>query len=275
MKQTEENVAIITGASAPKGIGKAIAMRLARAGASVVLTDIAGTMTLNQQDYDTIDLLEQTVAEIQARGGKAITLPVDVTKAEDIAQCMKTTLQQFNKVDILVNNAGSLAGSDNFLNTTPEQWEKSFQVNLMGPMMFTQAIIPEMQKQGGGSIINIGSTGSLGAEAGFGAYTAMKHGLIGLTKTIAAEFGPAGIRCNVVCPGYIMTDMHAAANVRLAEENNIDVEEMMARRYANVALRQAGDPDDVAEAVAYLVSPQGKYVTGIALPVAGGVPFGI
>ena len=141
--------------------------------------------------------------------------------------------------------------------------------------MLAQAVIPEMISGDGGSIINIGSTGSLGAEPGFGAYTAMKHALIGMTKTIAAEFGKDGVRCNAICPGYIMTDMHAAANKRLAQENNISIAEMKAIRYQEVALRSAGEPNDVADAVAYLAGPKSGYITGVALPVAGGVPFGI
>lgn len=132
-----------------------------------------------------------------------------------------------------------------------------------------------MRKIGGGRIINIGSTGSLGAEPGFGAYTAMKHGLVGLTKTLAAEFGVDGILCNTVCPGYIATDMHTAANVRLAAESGASLDEIKTQRYANVALRDAGLPNDVANAVAYLAGPQANYVTGINLPVTGGVPVGI
>ena len=222
-----------------------------------------------------MDLLAKTALEIKAASGQAHILAVDVTQKSDVIQCVKFAKAQFGRIDILVNNAGSLAGSDNFLETTPTQWETSFQVNLLGPMMLTQAVIPEMRAVGAGSIINIGSTGSLGAEAGFGAYTAMKHALIGMTKTIAAEFGVNGIRCNAVCPGYIMTDMHAAANERLAAENNISVAQMKTQRYANVALRNAGEPSDVADAVAYLAGPQSAYVTGISFPVAGGVPFGI
>jgi NAD(P)-dependent dehydrogenase (short-subunit alcohol dehydrogenase family) len=148
-------------------------------------------------------------------------------------------------------------------------------VNLLGPMMLSQAVIPEMRKNGGGRIINIGSTGSLGAEAGFGAYTAMKHGLVGLTKTLAAEFGPDGILCNTVCPGYIATDMHEAANARLSQEQGLELAQIKANRYANVALRDAGLPRDVANAVACLAGPEANYVTGINLPVTGGVPVGI
>lgn len=275
MKSLDGKVAIITGASAPRGIGRAVAMRLAAEGASVLVTDRAGSILIEGAEKQTMMLLNQTVYDIQASGGVALALELDVTVPDDISRCVEVALQQFGRVDILVNNAGSLAGSDNFLDTTPEQWEQSFQVNLLAPMRFSQAVIPEMIRLGGGSIVNIGSTGSLGAEAGFGAYTAMKHGLIGLTKTVAAEFGPQHIRCNAVCPGYIMTDMHAAANQRLAIENEVSLEEMKQRRYANVALRDAGEPEDVAEAVAYLVSAKAAYITGVALPVAGGAPFGI
>jgi 3-oxoacyl-[acyl-carrier protein] reductase len=275
MKPLTGKVAIITGASAPRGIGCAIAKRLAEDGAAVLITDMDGKLHINGKSQNKMDLLKNTANEIESADGQASILAVDVTQKNDVIQCVEFAKSQYGRIDILVNNAGSLAGSDNFLETTPAQWESSFQVNLLGPMMLTQAVIPEMQAIGAGSIINIGSTGSLGAEAGFGAYTAMKHALIGMTKTIAAEFGVDGIRCNAVCPGYIMTDMHAAANERLAAENNISVAEMMTRRYANVALRNAGEPSDVADAVAYLAGPQSAYVTGISFPVAGGVPFGI
>lgn len=103
----------------------------------------------------------------------------------------------------------------------------------------------------------------------------MKHGMVGLTKTIAAEFGEDGILCNVVCPGYINTDMHAATNARLAHYNGLSIEEMKTQRYVHVAVRRAGEPAEVAAAVAYLASPAAAYVTGITLPVSGGVPFGI
>ena len=275
MKELAGKIAIVTGSSAPNGIGRAIALRLAEDGASVVLTDVQGKLQIRETVHDKFELLEETVKIIQLAGGQAFSRCVDVTQEDQILSCLEMTKEVFGRVDILVNNAGSLAGSDDFLKTTPEQWESSFKVNLLGPMMFCQAVLPEMCTLGGGSIVNIGSTGSLGAEPGFGAYTAMKHALLGMTKTIAAEFGEYGIRCNVICPGYIMTDMHAAANQRLATENNLSVQEVMKKRYENVALRNAGSPADVANAVAYLASTSSDYVTGIALPVAGGVPYGI
>ncbi len=275
MRPLSGKVAIVTGTSAPRGIGRAIAMRLAENGASVVATDMAGYLHIDDDIYKKDELLNALVTDIRNMGNTAMSLKLDITDANDVQACISATKQEFGRIDILVNNAGSLAGSDNFLSTTCDQWETSFRVNILGPMMLSQAVIPEMRKVGGGRIINIGSTRSLGVDAGFGAYTAMKHGLVGMTKTIAAEFGADGILCNTVCPGYIMTDMHAAANTRLAKENEISVEEMQKRRYANVAVRDAGRPEDVAEAVAYLAGPNSTYVTGINLPVSGGVPLGI
>lgn len=275
MKPLDSKIAIITGASAPRGIGRAVALRLAADGATVIVSDRPGVRDVNGTERGNADLLRDVVSAITATGGSAIATEVDVTRQADVAACVELAMGRFGRLDILVNNAGSLAGADLFLDTTPSQWTTSFQVNLLGPMMFTQAAIPPMRQAGGGAIINIGSTGSLGAEAGFGAYTAMKHGLIGMTKTVAAEFGADGIRCNAVCPGYIATDMHQAANLRISRELGQSVAETAKQRYASVALRKAGDPGDVADAVAYLAGPQSVYVTGIALPVAGGVPFGI
>jgi len=258
--------AFVTGAGAPNGIGRQIGLHLAKAGANVVLSDL--------EQNETPGLVD-AVAEIRAAGGKAMAVTGDLTRPEHISRCIDAAIRHFGGLDIVVNNAGSLAGSDNFMATTPDQWNASFRVNLLAPMMVIQAAIPHLTRRGGGVIVNIGSTGSLGAEPGFGAYTAMKHGLIGLTKTVAAEFGVDNIRCNAVCPGYIETDMHMAANARLAAQGGVSLEQIKARRYAPVALRRAGRPGEVAEAVLYLCGPGGAYVTGISLPVAGGVPFGI
>ncbi len=268
MGQLEGRVALVTGVRAEQGIGRAICKRLAQDGAAVVCTDMTGP---EAQPDPVLDAL----AEELRGGGAALAVPMDVTSAAQVAACMRQVSEVYGRIDILVNNAGSLAGSDWFLSTTPEEWQASFEVNLLGPMRLAQAVIPMMQAQGGGRIINIGSTGSLGAEPGFGAYTAMKHGLVGFTKTLAAEFGPDGILCNCVCPGYIATDMHMAANARLAAEAGTSLEGIKAQRYAGVALRDAGLPSDVADAVAYLAGPGAGYVTGITLPVTGGVPPGI
>lgn len=275
MKPLSGKTALVTGASAPNGIGRAITRRLAADGANVVVTDRLGEVTINGSNRFTTELLDELAEELNATSVVALALPLDVTDPDQVTSVVKRCLTEFGSVDILVNNAGSLAGSADFLTTTQADWEMSYRVNVQGPMILAQAVISHMQTHGGGRIINIGSTGSLGAEPGFGAYTAMKHALVGLTKTLAAEFGPDGILCNTVCPGYIATDMHEATNARLAAEAGESLEATRKRRYANVALRSAGLPEDVADAVAYLAGPAGRYVTGINLPVAGGVPMGI
>ena len=275
MGQLSGKVAVVTGASAPGGIGRAIAVQLAADGAAVAVTDVGGGPPIGHPARSRETHLEEAVTSIIDASGDAAAFTLDVTSAGEIATILDAVEARFGRIDILVNNAGSLAGAGPFLETTAGQWEASFRVNLLGPMMLCQAVIPKMRAVGGGRIINIGSTGSLGGEAGFGAYTAMKHGLVGLSKTVAAEFGADGILCNTVCPGFITTEMHAAANARLATEAGVPIDAIKRQRYDSVAVRDAGKPEDVARAVAYLAGPGGNYVTGINLPVSGGVPFGI
>ncbi len=267
--------AIVTGASAPNGIGRACALKLAEDGAAVVVTDIAGSLTIEDRTVDRLDLLSELVATIEANGGRTMGMDVDVTNEKRVADCVSQTVSRFGTVDILVNNAGTTIGTGPFLESTSDQWDMSFRVNLLGPTLFSKAVIPAMQAQGGGVIVNIGSTGSLGAHASFGAYTAMKHGIIGVTKTIAAEFGVDGIRCNADCPGYVKTDMHEGANTRLAAAKGVSIDEIKAERYAEVALRRAGEPSEIADTVAFLAGPSSTYITGIALPVSGGTPVGL
>lgn len=267
--------ALITGAAGPRGIGRACAKALAGAGAAVVVTDMGGTLETKDGPQERAALLEALAEEIAAAGGRATATCLDVTKAADIARVVEEAEAAFGPVDILVNNAGTTLGAGPFLNGTVEDWQTSFAVNLLGPMLLAQAVIPGMRAKGDGRIVNMGSIGGLGGRPAFGAYSAMKHGITGLTKTIAAEFGPDGIRCNSVCPGYIATDMHEGSNLRLAEAEGLPLDEMKRRRYEAVALRDAGRPEDVAQAVLYLAGPQGAYVSGINLPVAGGIQLGL
>ncbi|MEM6985195.1 MAG: SDR family oxidoreductase, partial [Pseudomonadota bacterium] len=244
MRSLDGKVALITGASAPRGIGRAVAARLAREGAHVVLSDLDGDFAPEGRSQDRRELMAQGVAAIQAEGDQAEWVTLDVCDGTDVERVIADITSRLGGVDVLVNNAGSLAGAKAFLESTPDEWQTSFAVNLLGPMLLSRAVIPHMRAAGWGRIVNIGSTGSLGAEPGFGAYTAMKHALVGLSKTLAAEFGPDGILCNTLCPGYIATDMHTAANERLARESGESIDTVKAARYAAVALRQAGDPAD-------------------------------
>lgn len=274
-KILDGKVAIVTGASAPNGIGRATARQLAAAGAKVVITDIAGTFSVGDRLFEKQELLEGLAHDIATAGGQAITMELDVSDQHAVTRCVQRASSELGSLDIVVNNAGSLAGTGAFLDSSPDDWIESFRVNLLGVMLLCQTAIPALRRSHGGSIVNVGSTGSLGAEPGFGAYTTMKHGLVGLTKTIAAEHGIDRIRCNLVCPGYTDTDMHMAVNARLAKEKGVPLEHVKRERYEAVALRRAATPDEVAQAIVYLASPASAFVTGIALPIAGGVPFGI
>jgi len=257
-------VALVTGAGAPNGIGRATALRLAECGADVAVTDL----TVG----DTLDAL---VAEIAATGRRAMAVALDVVSHAGIRSCVDAVVARLGGIDILVNNAGTTVGAAPFLDIAAADFDQSYFVNLRGPALLSQACIPVMKARGGGAIVNNASTAGLGAEAGFGAYTASKHALVGLTKTIAAEFGEFGIRCNAVCPGYTRTDMHMAANERLASEMGMSAAEVAERRYAAVALRRAASPAEVADAIVFLAGPRSSYATGVALPLAGGGPYGI
>ena len=264
MGSLEGRIAIVTGAAG--GIGTAIALALAEEGARIAACDLASR-------HD--DGLAPLANAVSDRGGEATVMAVDVSRKADVETAVAATHEAWGGIDILVNNAGTTAGAGPFLDITDADWQSSFAVNLKGPADFAQAVIPEMRRRGGGAILNIASTAGLGASASFGAYTATKHGLVGLSKTIAAEFGCDGIRCNAICPGFVRTEMHLDATRRLAAQEGIGEVEMAARRYAGVPLGRAGEPDEIARLAVFLAGPGGAYITGAAIPVAGGHPVGL
>ncbi|MEM1298024.1 MAG: SDR family NAD(P)-dependent oxidoreductase [Pseudomonadota bacterium] len=251
-------VAIVTGAGSLGGIGAATVKRLTEMGASVWATDVNG----------------EGAAEVASTLG-AVGRTLDISDRTQIDACVAEVLHTHGRLDILVNNAGTTRGAKPFLEITSDDWDVSLAVNLKGTADLCQAALPALLDTGDGVIVNISSIAGIGGEPGFGAYCATKHAMVGLTKTIAAEFGRQGLRCNAVCPGYISTDMHLGVTQRLADEEGIDLEDMKAKRYARVALGRAGTPAEIADTVAYLCGPGGAYVSGITLPVGGGVPYGL
>lgn len=240
-------VAIVTGAGHPQGIGAAIARCLTEAGVTVVTTDIEG-------------------------GDER----VDVTDRAQIDACVAKIIDQHGRIDILVNNAGVGVGSGEFLELTPDDFDLSFNVNVKGMMSFCQAVIPYMKSSGGGSIVNVASLCGLKAISSIPAsYTASKFAAVGLTKAIALEFGRDNIRCNAVCPGSVDTQMRSAALQLLAEQEGISLEDAESAENAMITLGRAADPDDVGQLVAYLCSPSAAYLTGVAIPVDGGMKVGL
>jgi NAD(P)-dependent dehydrogenase (short-subunit alcohol dehydrogenase family) len=280
MKLLQGKVAIVTGAGRPKGMGRASALKLAEQGACVVVTDVArqrkdlmieGLLGIG----DDFRALEALVSEIEALGSRGMAMAVDVTDPAQIQACVEKTCQAFGGVDILFNNAGTGVGVGPFMDIPAGNWDLSWQVNVKGMMEFCKAVIPKMIERGGGSIINNASMVGLGAAPGYGAYTVTKFAVVGLTKLVAAEFGRQNIRCNATCPGNILTDMGEEEIRFIAMEKGISEEEARNIFGEVAALGRAAQPEEVADVVAFLAGPRSGFLTGVALPVAGGMPLGI
>jgi 3-oxoacyl-[acyl-carrier protein] reductase len=190
-------------------------------------------------------------------------MDVDVTNPAQIDRCVDSVIAEHGRIDILVNNAGVGVGSANFL----EQ--------MKGMVRFSQSVIPYMQSQGGGIIVNIASLCGLRAIPAIPpAYTASKFAVVGLTKAMALEFGPDNIRVNAVCPGSVDTQMRTNVMELLAEEEGISVEEAEAAENATIALGRPSSPEEIAAVVAFMCSDDARYLSGAAIPVDGGMTGG-
>lgn len=238
--------AIITGSG--RGIGKAIALKLASLGADIVINDIPSS-----------NYADDTAKEVEALGVKAIVVKGDVRNQEDVAALVKETVDTFGRVDIFVNNAG-ITRDGLILRMTEEDWDMVMDINLKGAFNCIKAVSRPMMKQKGGSIINMASVVGVMGNPGQANYVASKAGLIGLTKTTAKEFAKKGIRCNAVAPGFIKSDM--------TDKLPDDVKKQY---LSGIPLERFGTPEDIADVVAFLASDQSKYVTGQVINVDGGL----
>jgi 3-oxoacyl-[acyl-carrier protein] reductase len=272
-------VAIVTGAGRARGMGRAIALELAALGADVVVTDLAR----DRQELriktvgigDSTEELGETEKLVQKHGVRSLAMPLDVTDPDDVSGCVRKTVEEFGRLDVLCNNAGTAVGVGPFLEIPDRSWDLSWQVNVKGMVDLCRAAIPHMREAGGGAIVNTASTAGLGAMGGYAGYCATKFAVVGLTKVLAIEFGPEGIRTNAVAPGFIFTDMGEAELKNLAEENGMSEEEMTQYVLGEIPLRRLGDPEDVARTVSWLASPASAYVNGAVVPVAGGQAPGL
>jgi len=238
-------VALVTGGA--QGIGKAVALMLARHGADVVVADV------------NLEKAAETAKEVEATGRGAMAVNVDVTRLSDVENMVESAIRRFGRIDILINNAG-IARDKLILRMTEEDWDAVLDVNLKGTFNCTKAVIKHMSKQRSGKIVNIASVVGEMGNAGQANYSASKAGVIGLTKTIAREFAQRGINVNAIAPGYIQTPMTDVLPDKAKEE----LKRM-------IPMERLGQPEDVAYAVLFLVSDASNYVTGQVLNVNGGI----
>ena len=244
MGELTGRVAIVTGAS--RGIGRAIALRLAAAGARVV----AGARA---------DHAQPVAREIEAAGGAAVAVPLDVTEAESIAAMTRTALDRFERIDVLVNNAG-IVRDKLLLRMKPEEWDAVIATNLTAAFACCRAVLRPMVKQRSGRIVNVGSVVGRTGNPGQANYAASKAGLEGFTRSLALEVAARGITANVVAPGMIETDMTAALDERARQALR-----------GRIPAGRLGTPGDVAGAVCFLASDEASYITGQVVSVNGGM----
>ena len=246
MKMLEGKVALVTGGT--RGIGRAIVLKLASAGASIAFT--------GQRESDALRQTESDVLNLGVKCKAYISNAADFKLTQDLVSEIH---KEFGKIDILVNNAG-ITKDTLLMRMSEEQWDDVINVNLKSTFNFTKAVVPIMARQRQGSIVNISSIVGLNGNPGQANYSASKAGIIGLTKSVAKEMGARNIRVNAVAPGFIATEMTDALPQEVKDE--------YAKR---ISLRRLGQGEDIANVVLFLASDLAGYVTGEVITADGGM----
>lgn len=273
MKRLDGKVAVITGSGRRRGLGEAIAKRLAAEGAAIVLSDLGASRdkhTASEHIGET-DEMKSIADEMRQAGARLTTAIADVRKLADMKALADHAVSEFGRLDIWVNNAGIGYLFKPMLELPEDEWRAVIDVNLTGCFFGTQVAAKIMVDQGeGGRIVNIASQA---AKSGFPfaqAYCASKHGLVGLTRSAAIELGSHGITVNNVCPNHVTTGLGAWQNEYTSKELGLTMEQYMDRMKARIPLGRTGVPGDTAGAVAFLCSEDGGYITGESMNVSGG-----
>ncbi len=237
--------AIVTGSA--RGIGKAIAMKLAKKGLNIVVSDIM------------YDEAKQTARELEDFGIKAIAIKTDVSKVEDVENLIRITVNELGSVDFLINNAG-ITRDNLTLRMSEQEWDMVIDINLKGTFLCSKFAAKEMMKNRFGRIVNIASVSGILGTAGQANYASSKAGVIALTKCFAREYGARNITVNAIAPGFILTEMTEQLSEKVKEGY-----------LSQIPLKRVGTPDDIAEVVNFLISPSASYITGTVINVSGGL----
>ncbi len=241
----EKKTAVITGAA--RGIGKAIAIRLAKSGLNIVISDVLE------------DEGKKTAEEIKGYGVETAFIKTDVSNMESVNNMVKETVEKFGSIDVLVNNAG-ITRDNISIRMSEQEWDLVLNINLKGTFLCSQAAAKEMMKKRFGRIVNIASVSGILGTAGQANYASSKAGVIALTKAMARELGGRNITVNAVAPGYIITEMTEKLPEKVKDAY-----------LTQIPLKRGGTPEDVANGVNFLISPDASYITGIVLNISGGL----
>ena len=247
-EKEKRKVVLVTGGST--GIGRASALAFAKEGAMVAIADVA------------IDTGEETTRMVKEAGGKAIFIPCDVSKVVEVKAMINKTIEAYGRLDWAFNNAGVEGAQLPIVDYPQEVCNQVFSVDLMGVWLCMKYEIPQMLKQGGGAIVNTASAAGLVGVPGDSPYSAAKHGVVGMTKAVAIEYGKSNIRVNAICPGAIKTQMFNRVLSRDPEGTKKLIETAPMPRF--------GSPEEVARVVVWLCSDAASFITGHALAVDGG-----
>ena len=246
-------VAIVTGAGS--GIGRAAAELFAAEGAAVAVVDLRG------------EAAEETTAKIVADGGRAVAVAADVASAADAERAVSDTVAAFGRLDVLYNNAG-ISSSGSVADATDDDWDRCLAVNAKGTFVFSRAAVPHLAADGGGAIVNQGSVAALVGIPNFAAYCAAKGAVVALTRSMAVDLAPRGIRVNVICPGTVYTPL---MEPMLRARGDGDLEAGLAKTVVKYPIGRLGTPEEIAHAALFLASEEASFLTGSVLAADGGM----
>ena len=265
---TEKKVAVCTGSGRPGGLGEAILRRFGEEGYRLVVSDVDGSGT---DHLAQLDEMASVAESLRSQGADVLSHPCDVRSAESVKQLFNAVMEHFGRVDVLINNAGIGFVMKDTREVSPDEWNLVIDVTLSGVFHCTQAAARHMETAGrGGRVINIASQAAKSGFPHMAPYCAAKHGVIGLTRTAAIDYGAAGITVNAVCPNHVTTGLGSAQNAYFSAFKGLTEAAYLEEMAARIPLQRIGQAADTAAMCAFLASDDASFITGEAINVSGG-----